>query len=114
MTQALTSAVAEATKLPLDEQDILAAIPLEEIASEQRRSRLFAKSEHVLEALAAEALADFKAGKNQPLDDLPGSRLLPYNRKVVSPIYVLESALLLIVGTVLLTFTGVAFALFVR
>ncbi|MHB8385692.1 hypothetical protein [Metallibacterium sp.] len=71
MTQALTSAVAEATKLPLDEQDILAAIPLEEIASEQRRSRLFAKSEHVLEALAAEALADFKAGKNQPLDDLP-------------------------------------------
>ncbi|WP_297902547.1 hypothetical protein [Metallibacterium sp.] len=71
MTQALTSAVAEATKLPPDEQDILAAILLEEIASEQRWSRLFAKSGYVLEALATEALADFKAGKTQPLDDLP-------------------------------------------
>ena len=30
MTQALTSAVAEATKLPPDEQDVLAAILIEE------------------------------------------------------------------------------------
>jgi hypothetical protein len=70
MTQALNSAVAEATKLPPEEQDILAAILLEEIASERRWSRSFAKSEHVLEALAAEALADFKAGKTKPLEDL--------------------------------------------
>ena len=70
MTQALTSAVAEATKLPPDEQDDLAAILIEEIASEQRWSRLFAKSETVLEAMALEALADFKAGKTKSLDEL--------------------------------------------
>jgi hypothetical protein len=70
MTQALSSAVAEASKLPPGEQDVLAAILLEEIASEQRWSRSFAKSEDVLEALAAEALAEFKAGKTKPLDDL--------------------------------------------
>ena len=70
MTQALTSAVAEAAKLPPAEQDVLAAILLEEIASEQRWSLLFADSEHALESLAAEALAEFRAGTTKPLDDL--------------------------------------------
>jgi len=70
MTQALLSAVAEATKLPPEEQDALAAILLEEIASEKRWSQAFAKSERVLESLASEALAEFKAGKTRPLDDL--------------------------------------------
>ena len=70
MSQALAAAVAVATRLPSEEQDVLAAILLEEIASEQRWSLLFAKSEAVLEALATEALADFTAGKTKPLDDL--------------------------------------------
>ena len=70
MTQALNSAIPEATKLPPEEQDILAAILLEEIASEQRWSRSFAKSEYVLESLAAEALTEFRAGKTKPLEDL--------------------------------------------
>ena len=70
MTQALTTAIAAATKLPAAEQDALAAILLEEIASEQRWTQSFAKSEHVLESLAAEALAEFRAGKTKPLDDL--------------------------------------------
>jgi len=70
MTQALTSAVAVAVKLPPEEQDVLAAILLEEIASEHRWSVSFAKSEGVLEGLAAEALAAFEAGKTKPLDDL--------------------------------------------
>ena len=70
MTQALTSAVAEATKLSPEEQDALAAILLEEIASEQRWSRSFAKSEDLLKSMATEALSDFKAGKTEPLDDL--------------------------------------------
>ena len=70
MTQALPSAVAEATKLPPAEQDALAAILLEEIASEPRWSQSFAKSEHVFESLASEALTDFRAGKAKPLDDL--------------------------------------------
>ena len=64
------SAVAQAEKLPPAEQDVLAAILIEEIESEQRWSQSFARSEHMLEALAAEALAEFKAGKAEPLDDL--------------------------------------------
>jgi hypothetical protein len=70
MTQALSSAVAEAAKLPPDEQDVLAAILLEEIASEHRWSLSFAKSQDVLESLASEALSEFKAGKTKPLDEL--------------------------------------------
>ena len=69
MTHALVSAVAQAEKLPPEEQDAIAAILLEEIASEQRWSQSFARSEHVLEALAAEALAEFKSGKTRPLDE---------------------------------------------
>ena len=70
MTQALTSAVAKAAKLPPNEQDILAAILIEEIASENRWSQSFARSEQALESLAAEASAEFKAGKTKPLDQL--------------------------------------------
>ena len=70
MTQALNSAVAEATKLPPDEQDAIAAILLEEIASEKRWSQSFAKSEGILEAMATEALAEFRAGKTIPIDSL--------------------------------------------
>ena len=69
MTQALLSAVAQAEKLPPEEQDAIAAILIEEIASEQRWSQSFARSEHVLESLAAEALAEFKSGKTRPLDE---------------------------------------------
>ena len=70
MTPALASAVAETMKLPPAEQDALAAILLEEIASERRWSQSFARSERVLESLASEALAEFRAGKTKPLDDL--------------------------------------------
>lgn len=69
MTQALASAVAEAAKLSAEEQDALAAILLEEIASERRWARSFAKSGNVLESLAAEALAEFNAGKTKPFED---------------------------------------------
>ena len=70
MTHALVAAIAQAEKLPPEEQDVLAAILVEEIASEQRWSQSFARSQHVLEALATEALAEFKAGKTRPLDEL--------------------------------------------
>ncbi len=69
MTQALSSAVKRAAELPADEQDALAAILLEEIASEQRWSRSFEKSQTALESLASEALAEFKAGRTKPFDD---------------------------------------------
>lgn len=70
MTQSLTSAVEEAAKLPAAEQDVLAAILLEEMDSERRWARSFETSEHALESLAMEALAEFKAGKTTPLDEL--------------------------------------------
>ena len=70
MTHALVAAIAQAEKLPPEEQDVLAAILVEEIASEQRWSQSFARSEHVLEALATEALAELEAGKTRPLDEL--------------------------------------------
>jgi hypothetical protein len=69
MTRVLEAALAEVAKLPLDEQDALATILLDEIKSEQRWSESFAKSQDVLNALADEALAEFKAGKTKPLDE---------------------------------------------
>jgi len=70
VTQAFASAVAEATKLPPEEQDILAAILREEIASEQRWSRSFARSEDLLEALASDARKEFRAGRTKSLNEL--------------------------------------------
>jgi hypothetical protein len=70
MTRVLDAALAEVAKLPPDEQDALATLLLDEIRSEERWSVSFAKSQHTLKALADEALAEFRAGKTQPLDDL--------------------------------------------
>lgn len=69
MTRALETALAEVAKLPPEEQDALAALLLDEIASEQRWSRSIAASPGVLESLAAEALAEHRAGKTRPLDE---------------------------------------------
>ncbi len=70
MRHALVSALEQVEKLPPEEQDALAAILVEEIASEQHWSQSFARSGHVLESLAAEALAEFNAGKSRSLDEL--------------------------------------------
>jgi len=67
MTQLMEKALAEVAKLPESEQETLAAILLEEIASEQRWSDSFAKSEDLLEKLAAEALEEHAAGRTEPL-----------------------------------------------
>jgi len=70
MTQALSAAVASAAKLPDEEQNVLAAIMLEEMESEQRWSDLFAGSQNLLEQMASEAIQDFQAGRVQPIDEL--------------------------------------------
>lgn len=70
MTHALDAALAEAAKLPPEDQDALAAILLEEIASEGRWSKSFAASQGRLESLAAEALAEFAQGDTKPLQQL--------------------------------------------
>lgn len=67
MTQLLEKALSEVAKLPPSEQDALAAILLEELASEQKWSELFAKSQDKLAELAEEALAEHRAGKTKPL-----------------------------------------------
>lgn len=67
MTQLLEKALNEVAKLPPSEQDALAAILLEELASEKKWSELFAQSQDVLAKLAEAALAEHRAGKTTPL-----------------------------------------------
>jgi hypothetical protein len=69
MTILLEKAFAEASKLSEDAQDALGALLLEELASEQRWSEAFAHSQHELEMLADEALAEFEQGKTEHLDE---------------------------------------------
>ena len=67
MTKLLEKALKEVAKLPAAEQDAVAAILLDELASEQRWAESFAKSQDKLAKLAEEALADYKAGRTKPL-----------------------------------------------
>lgn len=67
MTHALEAAILEASKLPPVEQDILANFLMEEMASEAGWTASFAESADLLESLAAEAIAESKAGKTKPL-----------------------------------------------
>ena len=67
MTRLLKKAMSEAEKLPESEQDALAAIVLEELASEQRWAELCAKSQDKLATLAEQALADHAADRTKPL-----------------------------------------------
>jgi hypothetical protein len=68
MTKLLEEAFAEAAKLPEQEQDALAAVILEELASERRWDQAFAASTDLLTQLAEQALAEHRAGKTQVLD----------------------------------------------
>jgi hypothetical protein len=67
MTQLLDKALSEVAKLPASEQDAVAALVLEELASEKRWSLSFAKSQDVLAKLAEEALAEYASGQTKPL-----------------------------------------------
>ena len=67
MTQLLEKALSEVAKLPPAEQDALAAILLNELASEKRWTESFAKSQDALAKLANEALAENAAGLTKPL-----------------------------------------------
>lgn len=67
MTQLLERAINEAARLPDQEQDALANLLLEEIASETRWNAAFADSQPQLARLASDALAEFQAGRTLPL-----------------------------------------------
>ena len=66
MTHLLEKALCEVAKLPPAEQEALAAILLDELASEQRWADLFAQSQDILERMSKEALEEHRAGKTQP------------------------------------------------
>ena len=68
MTELLEKAFGEASKLPTDEQDKLAAWILEELVSERRWDAAFAKSSDALAKLADKALAEYRAGRTKQLD----------------------------------------------
>jgi len=68
MTTLLEQAFAEAAKLPAQEQEALAAWLMEELKSDRRWSQLLESSADVLDQLADEALADFRAGRTEVLD----------------------------------------------
>ena len=68
MTKLLKKAFDAAAKLPRDDQDALAAAILEEVAVEGLWAESFARNPSALEKLAAEALADHRAGRTTPLD----------------------------------------------
>ena len=70
MTKLLEKAFAEASRLPSTEQDAVAALILEELASEHRWAEAFAQSQDELAALADEALAELDRGETEPLDKL--------------------------------------------
>ena len=67
MTQLLEKAFSEVAKLPASEQDAVAALVIEELASEKRWSSSFANSQDLLAKLAEEALAEYASGRTKPL-----------------------------------------------
>jgi len=68
MTQLVEKAFAAIARLPEAEQDAIAAIILQELASEERWQAALGASTDALGKLADEALAEYRAGKTQPLD----------------------------------------------
>jgi hypothetical protein len=68
MTQLVEKAFAAIARLPEAEQDAIAVIILEELASEERWQAALGASTDALAKLADEALAEYQVGKTQPLD----------------------------------------------
>ena len=68
MNKLLETAFAEASRLPEEEQEAFAAWMLDELASERRWQTLLERRPDVLERLADEALADYRAGRTEELD----------------------------------------------
>ncbi|MBU6151838.1 MAG: hypothetical protein KGR25_10335 [Chloroflexi bacterium] len=71
MTTLLKQAFDQAAKLSQQEQDVLASRLLAELAAEDDFDRALAASGDKLARLAAEALAEHRAGQTQPLSQRP-------------------------------------------
>jgi hypothetical protein len=68
MTELLEQAIAKLKNLPANEQDAIAAMILAELEDEHHWHEAFARSPDILAKLAAEAMAEYRAGKTQELD----------------------------------------------
>ncbi len=68
MGELLEKAIAEASKLPEQEQEAFGAWILAELESERRWDDLFARSQDLLAELAREAREEHRAGRTEPLD----------------------------------------------
>jgi hypothetical protein len=68
MTELLEQTIARLKTLPTDKQDAIATLILEELEEEQRWDESFARSPDLLAKLAAEAIAEHRAGKTQELN----------------------------------------------
>lgn len=68
MTALLKKAFTTAAKLPKHEQDVIAALLLEELKSEAKWADAFKKSQDQLALLADEALAEFDRGETDKLE----------------------------------------------
>lgn len=68
MTAIMQQVFDKASTLPESEQNQLARIFLEEIESEQKWEKLFARSESLLEKMASEAVLEYKNRATKALD----------------------------------------------
>ncbi len=68
MTELLQKAISEVSKLTPAEQDAVASLLLEELASERQWDIVFGASAAQLEKLAEEALEENRKGLTQELD----------------------------------------------
>lgn len=68
MTQLLETALEHLMSLPDAQQDSIAALILAEIEEDACWDVSFAQSQDVLATLAAEAIAEYRAGQTQALD----------------------------------------------
>lgn len=71
MNTRLAEAFAQASQLPPEEQEALAALLLDEIASERLWNRAFAQSQDQISQLSDEALTEFMEGRTVSLDEEP-------------------------------------------
>ena len=72
MTQLLEKAISEIKKLSNEEQDVIAAVVMAELASERQWERAFDSSAEQLSNLANEALDDYRAGEIEPFESRAG------------------------------------------
>jgi len=70
MTSLLKKAFDAASSLPPDRQDAIAKLVLAEIEDEKRWDEAFAGSQDELADMAAEAIAEHKAGKTRPMEEI--------------------------------------------